>query len=279
MKLFYNNAKQLTRESHVNRYKSARTDLLIIIIFTVLNIALFLFKSDTIMLFSASVPYIAVVIGFLFSGGAIDDIYIEFGTETGITVAFVILALYFACWLKSKKNHKWLTVAALLFITDTIVTLIIYHGKHFENIIDIIVHFIAAYFLCFGAESGRILQKMSAEPIKADGSAEYADGTITENTQTNHSVPLRYADDDRVNSKHLCTAEYMGLNIVYRRVKNINELVVNGYVYDEIKMTFEKNHKLYCTVNGFKIEVGYTSVPSRSYIKVNGETIKTKVRI
>lgn len=272
MKLF-NNDNQSTREDRINRYKSARTDLIVIIALTVFNIVLLLFGSETFMIFSASVPYMAVIIGLLLNGG-IDDVYIESGLEIGITVAFVILAIYFVCWLLSKKNYKWLTVATVLFCIDTLATIIMYSDAFIDGIIDIIIHILAVYFLITGVINGKKAKNMPEETVEADYTVEN-----DKNVQLTHTTPLRYADDDRIKSRHLCTAEYMGLNIIYRRVKRTNELVVNGYVYDEIEMLMETDHELHCTVNGYEIAVGYTSMPSKSYIKVNGKTIKTKTRI
>lgn len=271
---FFNKQKTRTYQEHIKYYNTARTDLLIIILFTVLNIVLLLFKSQTIMIFSACAPYIAVIMGFMLNEGT-DDIYIESGVEIGITIAIFILAVYFVCWLKSKNNYKWLSFAAFLFIVDTIITIMIYYG----NIIDIAVHCIALYFLTLGVISGRALKNMSEETVTANVDAEYGNDEYTVHQTKISSEPLRYADDDRIQSRHLCTAEYMGLNIIYRRVKRTNELVVNGYVYDEIKMLFETEHELQCIVNGYKITAGYTEFPSKSYIKVNDEIIKSKVRI
>ena len=53
-----------TLEAHVKRYGSARVDLLIMIVLTVVNIVLMFFGSETMMLFSASIPYIAVGMGY-----------------------------------------------------------------------------------------------------------------------------------------------------------------------------------------------------------------------
>lgn len=280
MKLFNNNNQERsTREYLVNRYKSARADLIIIISLTLLNIVLLLFGSETFMLFSATVPYMAVVIGFLLNGGT-DDIYIESGLEIGIIVAFFILAIYFACWLLSKKNYKWLIVATVLFCIDTLITVLVYSNSLVDGIVDIIIHILAVYYLISGVINGKKLKNMPEEILAADFyTKEYDNNQYTAHQTEIPSEPLRYADDDRIKSRHLCEAEYMGLNIIYRRVKSTNELVVNGCVYDEIKMFFETDHELHCTVNGYKITAGYTEMPSMSYIKVDDEIIKSKVRI
>ena len=49
-----------TLDAHVKRYSSARNDLLAMIILTVANIVMMFFGSESMMLFSASIPYFAV---------------------------------------------------------------------------------------------------------------------------------------------------------------------------------------------------------------------------
>ena len=65
--------------------------------------------------------------------------------------------------------------------------------------------------------------------------------------------------------------------IVYRRVKAVNELVINGRVYDEKKAVFEFEHNLKATVGGHVIEAGLDS-DNFSYIMFDGERISQKER-
>lgn len=78
--------------------------------------------------------------------------------------------------------------------------------------------------------------------------------------------------DLSVKSKILLSAEKDGYNIVYRRVKNVNELVVNGIVYDEKKGFFEFAHKLSVDLGGHTIEAGLDD-DEYSYINFDGECI------
>ncbi len=87
---------------------------------------------------------------------------------------------------------------------------------------------------------------------------------------------LRYADET-VKSRTLLTASVAGYRITYRRVKNVNELVVNGRVYDEMKGFLEFEHNLCATVDGHVIEAGYDA-DSYSYIRFDDETIEQKKR-
>ncbi len=83
---------------------------------------------------------------------------------------------------------------------------------------------------------------------------------------------LRRADME-VKYRVLSEAKTEGFDICYRRVKSVNELVINGYVYDEKKGVVEFAHNLYASVNGHTIEAGFDGV-GYSYILFDGDRIK-----
>ena len=66
-------------------------------------------------------------------------------------------------------------------------------------------------------------------------------------------------------------------SICYRRVKKTNELVVNGWVYDEMTAVIEFAHELCAKVDGHKIEAGYDK-QSFSYIIFDGKPVARKRR-
>ena len=84
--------------------------------------------------------------------------------------------------------------------------------------------------------------------------------------------------DRSVKSRILLEASVPGYDICYRRVKNVNELVINGVVYDEIKGVLEFAHALSAVVDEHEIEAGL-SEDNFSYIMFDGELIKKKRRI
>ena len=75
----------------------------------------------------------------------------------------------------------------------------------------------------------------------------------------------------------LLEAEKDGFVITYRRVKKVNELVINNVVYDEYEAIIESAHNLCAVVSNRTIEAGYDGL--RSYIKVDGEIIAKKLRL
>lgn len=95
------------------------------------------------------------------------------------------------------------------------------------------------------------------------------------NDKTSSTV-MRYANAV-AKSKILLKANVQGYEICYRRVKSLNELVINGRVYDEKKRIVEFAHKLYATIDGHIVEAGCDD-ESYSYIIFDGEMIQCKKR-
>lgn len=60
-------------------------------------------------------------------------------------------------------------------------------------------------------------------------------------------------------------------------MKSVNELVINGRVYDEKKGVVEFEHRLCAVIDGHTVEAGYDE-DSYSYILFDGELVKRKRR-
>ena len=83
--------------------------------------------------------------------------------------------------------------------------------------------------------------------------------------------PLRNADKVK-KEKILLSANVKDYCVIYRRIRSVNELVVNGKVYDEMKAVIEFPHNLFANIGGHTIEAGYSD-SSNSYIRFDGQTI------
>lgn len=262
-----------TLEAHVKRYASARNNLIIMIIFTVVNIVTMFFGSESMMLFSATIPYFAVGMGY-------------WKADSEFLIAVISIALYLLCWFMSKKNYIWLIVATVLFSIDTAAMIYLYAstGEFESDIFDIVIHAFVLYYLIVGIVVGKKLKEIKANSVSlGEGITETTDGEFTENVYNENSdvientIYKRRADAD-VKSRILAEAVYNGRSIVYRRVKRTNELVIDGYVYDEIEMLVETPHVLTAKIDGDVIQAGLRN-PSNSYISVNGTDIAKKLRI
>lgn len=253
------NAMQMAaqRERLQKKYDSARSNLLLAIVLTVVNIVLFFANSGTMLLFSVSVPYYAVIFAYLFEIAPI-----------GIAFAAIILVIYFLCWLLSKKRNGWLIAALVLFAIDTLGMAGLYLlAEDASGLMDGLIHIWVLYYLVAGVSAGVKLKKLPdilPEEVEAEALPEY-------------STPLRRAEED-VKCRVLLESEYGGHRVCYRRVKKVNELVIDGQVYDEYEALVELPHTLTARIGGHTYEVG-CSENSRTFFNVDGEQIESKIRL
>lgn len=249
------------RDVQEQKFKAARANLLMAIIFTILNIVMFMVGSDTMLLFSISIPYFAVVLSSLFG---IQSLLIA-----GCVIAFVIVAAYFVCWLMSKKHYGWLIGALVLFGVDILAMVGLYVlAGEVSGILDVVFHCWVLYYLIIGVGAGSKLKTMPVEVPVAPAAAE---------TPAPNSVPLRRVGEDE-KFRVLLEHTYGSYRVVYRRVKRMNQLVINDYIYDEVEMLVETAHCLSARINGQLFEVGFDG-SANSYFHVDGQRIAKKLRL
>ena len=111
-----------TREYWENKMRGGRYSLMLVLIFTVVNVAFLLLDFNSYFLFSASLPYYLTAFGKgidnAFTNGSWDVTGTYTLTALGISV--VILGIFLLCWLLSKKRYGWLVAALVLFLLDTL---------------------------------------------------------------------------------------------------------------------------------------------------------------
>lgn len=245
------------RERLQKKYDSARSNLLLAIVLTVVNIVLFFTGSGTMLLFSVSVPYYAVIFGDVFGIAPV-----------GVCFAVVVLVAYFLCWLLSKKRVGWLIAALVLFLIDTLAMAGMYMLiEDTSGIMDGLIHIWVLYYLFAGVSAHgkqKKLPSVSKMPAEEEALPDY-------------STPLRRAEED-VKCRVLLESEYDGHRVCYRRVKRVNELVIDGQVYDEYEALVELPHTLTARLAGHTYEVG-CSENSRTFFNVDGEQIESKIRL
>ena len=78
------------KRSVQDKYQIARSNLLLMLLLTVVNIFLAIVGADIMLLFSATVPYFLIILG----------IYLE--SLAFIAGAVLILLIYLGCWYFSK---------------------------------------------------------------------------------------------------------------------------------------------------------------------------------
>lgn len=183
------------RQRLENRFTSAGMNILWVVLFTVINIALLLMNSNTYFLFSAFIPYALVDIGMFYCGKYPEEIYgdlseYQFADASLlwilVGVAAVICALYLMCCLFFKKGSKgrvgWLIVALVFFGMDTVLMLLF--GLGADSIIDVLFHGWIIVTLCMGIAAHFKLKKLPEEETVS--AAEFIQ---TEEVATKEELP------------------------------------------------------------------------------------------
>ncbi len=175
------------------KFIAARSNLLLAMIFTVINMVLLISQSYMYFLFSASIPYLLIDLGMFLCGLYPAEFYGDLGFETFdisvlvvlTVVALLIVAVYLLCWILSKK-HKigWLVCALVMFVLDT-VAMFLFTTVTVSSLLDIFFHFWVIYHLSMGIYACVKLQDLPPEnevepSFEQYGEAEGGEETVTE---------------------------------------------------------------------------------------------------
>lgn len=162
-----------------NKYLSSRNNLLLVVIFTLVNVIIAITGGDTYFLFSASIPYYIALFVAIWCGKMPEYYYEGSGlTEAdflpnsvlivGAIIAVLILAIYLLFWVMSKKKVGWLIAALVFFALDSIFMLVIF-GISADMIIDALFHIWVIVYLAIGINAHSKLKKLpievEAEPV------------------------------------------------------------------------------------------------------------------
>ncbi len=143
----------------------ARSSLLIVLVFTVVNLAMLLADSGTYFLFSASVPYYLTAFGMGMDMG-LGSSGIGTFTLVGLGISAVALVWYLLCWLLSKKRPGWLVAALVAFVLDTLALLglSLAFDMLADNVMDFVFHAWVVVELIQDISANGKLKKLPAEP-------------------------------------------------------------------------------------------------------------------
>lgn len=137
-------------------------------------------------------------------------------------------------------------------------------------------YYLVITVFCWAGAIFLIWYVIADEKYKKKESAKQAVKKASSLTGQANSPVLRMADES-VKCRILLEARAEGYHICYRRVKSVNELVVNGRVYDEKAGVIEFAHKLSAMVDGHRIEAGLDT-GGYSFIILDGNLLKHKRR-
>ena len=216
-----------------------------------------------------------------------------------VLLALVFIGLYLLSWFLSKdRKVGWMTFALAFFSLDTfcLLTFGMYMGIGF--LIDLAFHAWVIVSLSMGIHAHYAalrqpppqsamaygatrcedsLDATSAAPSGQDSlDADTPEAPAGERMPPNSPV-LRRADTTK-KGRVLAEAETQGYEICYRRIGRVNELIVNGMVYDELVALVETAHVLTAWIDGHRIEGGFDGA-GHSYIRVDSVTVARKLRL
>lgn len=155
-----------------NKYKSARSNLLLVVVFTLVNSVMCLFGSSSYFLWSASIPYYFTLYGMVYTGRFPAEYYEDWADfvplgdsylATMVTTAFVCIAIYLLFWFLSKKHgYGWLVASLVFFVVDTIYMFYV-SGFSADMILDIAFHVWVIVTLIGGISAALKLKKLPKE--------------------------------------------------------------------------------------------------------------------
>lgn len=173
MGLFKNTKNQNMTESQklTARYNGARSNILLVIAFTLVNSVLLFTGSDSYFLFSAAIPYYMTLFGLLYTGRMPAEWYegVEFQPDPDavlyiyVAIAVVIVGVYALMWFLSKKHgYGWLVAALLMFVADTF-AMFYFTGFTADMILDFVFHIWVLVSLTSGIIAAINLKKLPEE--------------------------------------------------------------------------------------------------------------------
>ena len=233
----------MKKNSPLAAYKTARTNLWILLALSAVNVLFALLGSDTYFLFSCFISYLVAIYARVFYDYTWDPVYLVIG----ILIALVILVVYLLCCLLSKKRRGWLIAALVLFSVDTAAMLLYYVIELsvtdiLTDILDFVIHGLAL-------------------PMNT----EFYDASQGD-------IPNTPSLGQPTDKKHrtLLSAVYGSHEIEVRRSYGLTELIVDGKVYGREEGVVESGYTISARVGGHAIETEFTP-GGKQLLRVDGQ--------
>ena len=156
----YNNMDNAKIKASAVKFSTARSNLLLVVLLTIVNVVLHTFGSTFHMFFSSTMPMIAIV-------------ELRPLSETfAYIAAFFIIFAYFMCWWFSKRTRAFILVALIIFSLDTLLfllfigDLLLFGIFEFAMVIGLIFHGWILYYLITGTVAWSRLQGVTNEQLE-----------------------------------------------------------------------------------------------------------------
>ena len=135
-----------------NRYLGDRSWLLIIALFTFINMVFIVTEMDRSFYFSAFIPLVASTYAHYFFTGSLRIV-------TAVVFCVLFVVIYLVSYFSSRKNYLWFLVAAIVYTIDlaAMIMFVLTNGFQTYWILDLALHAAALFFLYRGFFIGRKL--------------------------------------------------------------------------------------------------------------------------
>lgn len=156
------------------RYKGARSNLLLMIGLSLLNIVLLILNAGISFLFSATAPTVLVGLGLVFK----EDPTLNALGGICFALGFVVIGIYGLFYWLSKKHKAFMLVSFIFFAIDTLLLFwVLTLGFEIGVLIDIAFHVWVLYALGRGVWAWTHLMDLPDEPpaVPAAPSPVYGD--------------------------------------------------------------------------------------------------------
>ena len=166
------------RAALLNKYVSARSSLLIVVICTAVNMVMAILGNDSYFVFSAYVPYQLTFFGSLLCG-KMPEYWYE--GEEGYQVvsdgalliglaalAAVILCVYLVLWILTKKLSKPLMITSLVLFSIDTGLMFLLNGLSTDLLLDYLLHAYVIYSLANGIIAVSKINALPEEPIEVE---------------------------------------------------------------------------------------------------------------
>jgi len=245
--------------------ENSRKNLLLVIVFSLINVLLSLFNSTVTFLFSASFPWYVLEFGKTLAQ--------EFDSSLLVTIAaiisFVAISLYGICYLLAKKHRIFILFALILFSLDTLFLLwTITLGFDASVLIDIAFHAWVMYYLIADTKAWLDLKKAPSDD------EEIAE----ENDQAESGSNTEALRPESMKGRVILAQIVGSLDIKVKRLFGVTELIVNGMVYAEKKGIIESAYTLEARVENVPIQATMDAAANMC-LYVDGSLLEKKKRL
>jgi len=149
----------------VLKFEKARNNLLVVILFTVVNLLLSAFNTNLNFLFSATLPQFVFEVVKAIDPDTESNIFII----AGLIMAFITIIPYFIFWILTRRARGLILAALIFFGIDSflLIVLVLDMESKASFLLEIVFHVWILYYLIIGVIAWFKLRDVSKDEFKA----------------------------------------------------------------------------------------------------------------